>query len=209
MTCTWCNARLQRQGHFRGGPIDRMMPRRLSLALYQESRSSQRRLATKRAPETTPSCRDGQSQGLQLILTGAGLAELQLLLSSGPQEVELRVPDHEVCFRTVLALEREVSLDVFAHGTATVDWVGATISSRSGCTRLSRTELRLFGALFDARGSIIERRRLIEGTWPNATVVEGANALGVYVHLLRQRLSAIGVAAALKTVRGVGYQLAR
>ncbi|MGH7618740.1 MAG: helix-turn-helix domain-containing protein [Gemmatimonadaceae bacterium] len=86
---------------------------------------------------------------------------------------------------------------------------GATVSSRVGCVQLSRTELRLFAALFEGRGEVIERHRLLESTWPNASGVEGASVLGVYVHLLRQRLSAIGVASALETIRGTGYRLAR
>lgn len=72
-----------------------------------------------------------------------------------------------------------------------------------------RTELRLFGVLFEGRGEILECGRLIERTWPNTNGREGAHALGVYVDLLRHRLSAIGAASALETVRDIGYRLTR
>jgi DNA-binding response OmpR family regulator len=149
------------------------------------------------------------SQPVRLTLARNGLAQLQVLLSSGPRDVDLRFVDCELCVQAVLALEDDSPLEVFADGDAIVDWVGATLSSRLGCVRLSRTELRLFGALFERRGEVIDRRHLVEWTWPDTCRSEGANVLGVYVHLLRQRLSTIGVPSALETVRGIGYRLAR
>jgi len=55
----------------------------------------------------------------------------------------------------------------------------------------------------------VPRATLISRAWPKRKPVaaERENALGVYIHSLRKRLAAIGLANALQTVRTVGYRL--
>jgi hypothetical protein len=133
---------------------------------------------------------------------------LRDFLSAPSGEYRLVAADGTHQVRLTLSREGTLPFDHFAAGAGFVNWTTGMIASRTGNVALSRTELRLFGALFDAKGSTIERSRLIKWTWPTAEASDGANALGVYIHLLRQRLSAIALASALETVRGVGYCLA-
>jgi DNA-binding response OmpR family regulator len=90
-----------------------------------------------------------------------------------------------------------------------VDWGHSTVQCRLDRVSLSRTELRLLAALLEGTGRPISRADLISQVWPDDSDagVDRENALAVYVCTLRKRLAAIGVASALQTVRGHGYQI--
>jgi DNA-binding response OmpR family regulator len=89
-----------------------------------------------------------------------------------------------------------------------VDWARATVQVGDNRVSLSRTELRLFGALVGAAGAPVTRLTLIEQTWPSDSLppADRANALAVYICSLRKHLTAIGLGTVLETVRGVGYR---
>ena len=73
-------------------------------------------------------------------------------------------------------------------------------------TRLSPTEFRLLGALAAHTDRTVSRRELVRAGWPEGALVHD-NTVDVYLARLRRKLTALECAAAITTVRGVGYRL--
>lgn len=123
------------------------------------------------------------------------------VLSSRDGSLSARV---RVTLRDVQPTEHDID-----EGTLVVDWSRATAELGGAQVHLSRTELRLLAALLDGGGAPVSREKLITSVWPNDALdaAERENALAVYVCSLRKRLSAIGAASSLETVRRKGYRL--
>lgn len=73
------------------------------------------------------------------------------------------------------------------------------------CT-LSKREGTLLEVFLRNPGQILPRATLLSRVWGIDTDVEEGN-LDNYIHFIRRRLKAVDSSLALKTVRGVGYQL--
>lgn len=71
---------------------------------------------------------------------------------------------------------------------------------------LSRREGDLLALLLRRSGQVLTKR-LAEDQLFGATEIVGSNAIEVYVHRLRQKLSAAGAGVEVVTIRGVGYLL--
>jgi DNA-binding response OmpR family regulator len=70
--------------------------------------------------------------------------------------------------------------------------------------RLTATEAAVLAALLDQRGRVLSRRQLLDAAGrPGA----GERAADVYIAQLRAKLGADPAAAAIRTVRGVGYAI--
>ncbi len=113
-------------------------------------------------------------------------------------------------FRARLYLrERSGAPAPYVNGKVLIDWSRSTVSHGDQRTTLSHTELRLLAVLVESEADAIDRATLIARVWPNHRLRFGEreNALAVYVHSLRKRLGAIGIARLLRTVRGVGYKV--
>ncbi len=103
-------------------------------------------------------------------------------------------------------------LDVLVRrtpGAATVelvlDPVGHVVRGPGGAEPLSPIEYRLLAALVSRRGDVVRRASLSSSAWPPGSVVH-ENTLDSYVARLRRALRAVGCAASITTVRGVGYR---
>jgi two-component system response regulator MprA len=75
-----------------------------------------------------------------------------------------------------------------------------------GDVLLTPTEFRLLAALAGRRATVLRRRELVAAAWPDGAIVHD-NTLDQYVVRLRRKLHAVAPAAAIVTVRGVGYRL--
>ena len=95
----------------------------------------------------------------------------------------------------------------FATPGVSISWAMGTISNRANRAEVSRTELRLLGALVDAEGESVSRRDLVAAAWPRDGFAERDSHLTVYMCLLRKRLTTIGLGDAIRTERGTGYRL--
>ncbi len=71
---------------------------------------------------------------------------------------------------------------------------------------LTPTEFRILAALAAAPGDVVRHATLIAAAWPDGAVVHD-NTLHVYLGRIRRKLSEVGSAAEIDTVRSVGYRL--
>jgi two-component system OmpR family response regulator len=78
----------------------------------------------------------------------------------------------------------------------------------AGDARISLTpiEFRLLLLLTDRRGQVVTRAELVAAGWPNRAAVS-ENALDTYLARLRRKLRNAGAVHAIRTRRGMGYEL--
>ena len=93
-----------------------------------------------------------------------------------------------------------------SRGGLTLD-LGRGVAARNGAeVALTRNESRILQTLLAAEGRIVSRSALMEALWKSDAFVDD-NTLTVNVTRLRRRLGELGLAGALVTRRGQGYQL--
>ena len=93
-----------------------------------------------------------------------------------------------------------------SRGGLTLD-LGRGVAARNGAeVALTRNESRILQTLLAAEGRIVSRSALMEALWKSDAFVDD-NTLTVNVTRLRRRLEELGLAGALVTRRGQGYQL--
>ena len=73
-------------------------------------------------------------------------------------------------------------------------------------TSLTPTEFRILAALAAAPGEVVRHATLVGAAWPEGARVHD-NTLHVYLGRIRRKLSEVGSAAEIDTVRSVGYRL--
>lgn len=79
-------------------------------------------------------------------------------------------------------------------------------SSGAGAVELSRNELQILACLMNRAGQIVSRADLIDALWDNQIYIDD-NTLSVNMTRLRGKLAQIGLPDAVRTRRGMGYQL--
>ena len=104
----------------------------------------------------------------------------------------------------VRALLRRRSLVVGADDVV-LDPVSHEVRRGDVGEALTPTEFRLLGRLVSAPGEAVRRRALIAAGWPYGAIVS-ENTLDSYVRRLRVKLTRLGSAGRLVTVRAVGYR---
>ncbi len=113
----------------------------------------------------------------------------------------------ELLVRVGALLRRRMPEDPPAHPPAFVLDPGRH-SLRHGDREasLTPTEFRILAALAAAPGDVVRHAALIAAAWPDGAVVHD-NTLHVYLGRIRRKLSEVGSAAEIDTVRSVGYRL--
>ena len=81
-----------------------------------------------------------------------------------------------------------------------------TVSANGKTAELTRNELQILACLMTHPGQIVSRADLIEALWDNQIYIDD-NTLSVNMTRLRGKLTGIGLPDAIKTRRGMGYQL--
>ncbi len=81
-----------------------------------------------------------------------------------------------------------------------------TVSASGQTAELTRNELQILACLMAHAGQIVSRADLIETLWDNQIYIDD-NTLSVNMTRLRTKLAEIGLPDAIKTRRGMGYQL--
>jgi two-component system response regulator MprA len=71
---------------------------------------------------------------------------------------------------------------------------------------LTPTEFRLLAALAARPGEVVRRSALVAAGWPDGAIVHD-NTLDTYVTRIRRKLRESGAGEAVRTARGVGYEL--
>jgi DNA-binding response OmpR family regulator len=112
----------------------------------------------------------------------------------------------ELAARMRAVLRRDVarSDNVLTNGDIALDPAARTVTRDSAAVDLSPREFALLAALLERPGTALSKTQLEERVYGWGDEVE-SNAIEVHVHNLRRKLGA----DAIRTVRGVGYVVAR
>jgi len=87
-----------------------------------------------------------------------------------------------------------------------LDPAAHTLRHEDRAIMLTPTEFRILATLLARRGEVVRRHSLINAAWPPGAMVHD-NTLDAYIVRLRRKLTDIGQAGLLTTVRGVGYSI--
>lgn len=96
--------------------------------------------------------------------------------------------------------------DILDAGALRLSLTKGTVSAGGRVVELTRNELQILACLMAHAGQIVSRADLIDALWDNQIYIDD-NTLSVNMTRLRGKLAGIGLADAIKTRRGMGYQL--
>ena len=96
--------------------------------------------------------------------------------------------------------------DLLEAGELRLSLTKGVVSSSEKAVELSRNELQILACLMVHTGQIVSRADLIDALWDSQIYIDD-NTLSVNITRLRGRLAEIGLPDAIKTRRGMGYQL--
>ena len=96
--------------------------------------------------------------------------------------------------------------DLLEAGELRLSLTKGAVSSGGKAVELSRNELQILACLMVRTGQIVSRADLIDALWYNQIYIDD-NTLSVNMTRLRGKLAEIGLPDAIKTRRGMGYQL--
>ena len=97
-------------------------------------------------------------------------------------------------------------VDLLEAGELRLSLTKGVVSSGGKAVELSRNELQILACLMVHTGQIVSRADLIDALWDNQIYIDD-NTLSVNMTRLRGKLAEIGQPDAIKTRRGMGYQL--
>ncbi|MCC6161880.1 MAG: response regulator transcription factor [Acidobacteria bacterium] len=97
---------------------------------------------------------------------------------------------------------------VLAAGVITLDQEAHQVRVAGAPISLTATEYRLLEFLMRRAGTIVSRNQLAEHVW-GGDYDPGSNVADVYVGYLRRKLAGTAAADQIRTIRGLGYMLAR
>ena len=96
--------------------------------------------------------------------------------------------------------------DLLEAGELRLSLTKGAVSSGGKAVELSRNELQILACLMVHTGQIVSRADLIDALWDNQIYIDD-NTLSVNMTRLRGKLAEIGLPDAIRTRRGMGYQL--
>lgn len=96
--------------------------------------------------------------------------------------------------------------DVLEAGGLRLSLTKGVVSANGKTAELTRNELQILACLMAHTGQIVSRADLIDALWDNQIYIDD-NTLSVNMTRLRGKLAEIGLPDAIKTRRGMGYQL--
>ena len=94
--------------------------------------------------------------------------------------------------------------DLMEHRNVILNLSDATVAYEGSRMELSRNEFKLLQTLFESRGKVVSRQKLMKRLWETDCFVD-ENTLTVNMTRLKKRLAGIGVDALIRTQKGVGY----
>ena len=96
--------------------------------------------------------------------------------------------------------------DVLEAGGLRLSLTKGVVSANGKTAELTRNEIQILACLIARMGQIVSRADLIDALWDNQIYIDD-NTLSVNMTRLRGKLAEIGLPDAIKTRRGMGYQL--
>ena len=97
-------------------------------------------------------------------------------------------------------------VDVLEAGGLRLSLTKGAVSANGKTAELTRNELQILSCLMIHAGQIVSRADLIDTLWDHQIYIDD-NTLSVNMTRLRGKLAEIGLPDAIKTRRGMGYQL--
>lgn len=144
-----------------------------------------------------------------LMLTARlGIEERVSSLDGGADDYLTKPFDLRELQARVRALHRRsptVRETFIEFGSLVIDIAGKTLSCNGEELTLTRREFSLLEALLDRRGRVASKEHILGRMFSFDEADVGTNAIELYVSRLRRKLSGSGVA--IRTLRGLGYQL--
>jgi DNA-binding response OmpR family regulator len=127
-------------------------------------------------------------------------------LDSGADDFLVKTTDmEELIARLRTLIRRTVQLGgAVKVGDLTLDPDTHTVTQKGVIVKVSRREFAILRALVEGAGRILTRSQLEKALYGGEHGIE-SNAIEVHIHNLRQKLGA----TTLKTIRGVGYIIAK
>ena len=96
--------------------------------------------------------------------------------------------------------------DTLEAGGLRLSLTKGVVSANGKTAELTRNEIQILACLIARMGQIVSRADLIDALWDNQIYIDD-NTLSVNMTRLRGKLAEIGLPDAIKTRRGMGYQL--
>ena len=96
--------------------------------------------------------------------------------------------------------------DILEAGGLRLSLTKGVVSAHGKTAELTRNELQILACLMVHAGNIVSRGDLIDTLWDHQIYIDD-NTLSVNMTRLRGKLAALGLPDAIKTRRGMGYQL--
>lgn len=96
--------------------------------------------------------------------------------------------------------------DVLEAGGLCLNPTKGAVSANGKTAELTRNEIQILACLMAHAGQIVSRADLIDTLWDNRIYIDD-NTLSVNMTRLRGKLAEIGLPDAVRTRRGMGYQL--
>ena len=96
--------------------------------------------------------------------------------------------------------------DILEAGGLHLSLCKGVVSANGKTAELTRNELQILVCLMSHVGQIVSRADLIDTLWDNRIYIDD-NTLSVNMTRLRGKLAEIGLSDAIRTRRGMGYQL--
>ena len=140
----------------------------------------------------------------------AGVDEVRALSLGGddyitkPYSVPVLLARIKVVLRR--SLDEPEPADVLEAGELRLSLTKGVVSANRKTAELTRNELQILACLMAHTGQIVSRADLIDALWDNQIYIDD-NTLSVNMTRLRGKLAEIGLPDAIKTRRGMGYQL--
>lgn len=145
-----------------------------------------------------------------LSLTEASLERL-LALTGSYTDFVLSAADGSTAVRVGVQVASVPSAVLQLGSGVVLDWPSATLSRGYTRVALTRAELRLLAALVEAAPAPVSHAVLARRLWRAEGRQRGdwraGSGLAVVVCSLRKRFRALGLPAAIRTKRGMGYSL--
>lgn len=140
----------------------------------------------------------------------AGVDEVRALSLGGDDYIikPYSVPVLLARIKAVLrrSLDEPESADVLEAGELRLSLTKGIVSANGKIAELTRNELQILAYLMAHAGQIVSRADLIDALWDNQIYIDD-NTLSVNMTRLRGKLAEISLSNAIKTRRGMGYQL--
>jgi len=140
----------------------------------------------------------------------AGVDEVRALSLGGDDYITKPYSVPVLLARIKAVLRRSIGelepSDVLNAGRLRLSLTKGMVSADGGTVELTRNELQILACLMTHPGQIVSRADLIDTLWDNQIYIDD-NTLSVNMTRLRGKLAEIGLPDAIKTRRGMGYQL--